>query len=139
MLAHALHWQVQLLTMPVSKERIQTDAGAARTEASKIAVQKGPFVRAPFSWTDDLYNAASQDSGFHSDSECASRVRSHLDMLLFKFEFSTRSVAKVMPLVRPDRASARTRLRELSDVGKSTEQVRNPKCKYGMRRNNTHG
>ena len=43
MLAHALHWKVQLMTMPVSKERIQTDAGVTRTEAQKIAVQKGDF------------------------------------------------------------------------------------------------
>ena len=49
MLADTLHKQVQLMTMPVSKERIQTDAGDARMETSKIAVRKWSFSRAPFS------------------------------------------------------------------------------------------
>ena len=78
MLAHALQLQIHLMTMPVSKERIQTDAGVARTEAPKIAVQKGDFfMRFIFSWTDDLYNAAIRDSGIHEGIRNAQVVCGH--------------------------------------------------------------
>ena len=108
MLADTLHRPVQILRMPVSKERIQTESGAARTEPPKVAVAKWPFLCAPFSWNGDLYRAGFLDSGIHSDAEYGRSVRPHLKTLLSKFQFSIRSVAKVMPFFQRDRKRART-------------------------------
>ena len=69
------------------------------------------FWCAPFSSTNDLCNGRTRDSGVRSDSECADRMRPHLNIVVSKFEFSTRSVAKVTPIFPCDRERGRTDVR----------------------------